>query len=50
MPQALASVGAQPGQMMVLAFRELADYASKIGQLNISPDLLRAIMAGQGDR
>jgi hypothetical protein len=30
---------------MALAFRELADNANKIGQLNVSPDLLREIMA-----
>ena len=42
--QALASVGMQPGQMMALAFRDLAENAAKIGQLNVSPDLLREIM------
>jgi hypothetical protein len=42
--QALASVGMQPGQLMALAFRELAGNAGKIGQLNVSPDLLREIM------
>src|SRR5262249_2451815 len=42
--QALASVGMAPGQLLALAFRELADNASKIGQLNVSPDLLREIM------
>jgi len=42
--QALTSAGMQPGQLMALAFRELADNASKIGQLNVSPDLLREIM------
>ena len=47
--QALASVGMKPGQLMALAFRELADNANKIGQLNVSPDLLREIMgAGAG--
>jgi SPFH domain / Band 7 family len=45
--QALASVGMQPGQLLALAFRELADNAGKIGQLNLSPDLLREIMATQ---
>jgi hypothetical protein len=45
--QALASVGMQPGQLMALAFRELADNASKIGQLNMSPDLLREIMGAR---
>ena len=42
--QALASVGMQPGQLLALAFRDLADNAAKIGQLNVSPDLLREIM------
>jgi hypothetical protein len=41
--QALASVGMQPGQLMALAFRELAGNAGKIGQLDVSPDLLREI-------
>jgi len=45
--QALASVGMQPGQLLALAFRDLADNAGKIGQLNLSPDLLREIMAVQ---
>src|SRR5215470_4980625 len=45
--QALASVGMQPSQLMALAFRELADNASKIGQLNVSPDLLREIMGAK---
>jgi hypothetical protein len=45
--QALASVGMQPAQLMALAFRELADNSAKIGQLNISPDLLREVMATQ---
>jgi hypothetical protein len=42
--QALASVGMQPAQLLALAFRDLADNATKIGQLNVSPDLLREIM------
>ena len=46
--QALASVGMQPGQLMALAFRDLADNAGKIGQLNLSPDLLREIMSAEG--
>ncbi|MBB4237881.1 SPFH domain-containing protein [Rhizobium esperanzae] len=45
--QALASVGMQPGQLMALAFRDLADNATKIGQLNVSPDLLREILQPQ---
>ena len=46
--QALASVGMDPGQLLALAFRDLADNAAKIGQLNVSPDLLREIMGKQG--
>lgn len=42
--QALASVGMNPQQLMALAFRDLADNAGKIGQLNMSPDLLREMM------
>ena len=42
--QALASVGMQPGKLMALAFQGLAENADKIGNLNITPDLLREIM------
>jgi len=48
--EALASVGMNPGQMMALAFRDLAGSAEKIGQLNITPDLLRAIMQRETGR
>jgi hypothetical protein len=43
--QALATVGMEPNQLVALAFRELAESADKIGQLNVSPDLLRELMA-----
>lgn len=43
--QALASVGMDPSRLVAQAFRELAENAEKIGQLNISPDLLRELMA-----
>jgi len=42
--QALATAGMDPAQLMALAFRDLADNAAKIGQLNVTPDLLREIM------
>jgi regulator of protease activity HflC (stomatin/prohibitin superfamily) len=42
--QALASTGMKPEQMIAFAFQELAGKAEKIGQLNISPDLLRELM------
>ena len=43
--QALASTGMKPEQLIALAFQELAGKADKIGQLNISPDLLRELLA-----
>jgi hypothetical protein len=42
--QALASVGMKPEQLIAVAFQELAGKAEKIGQLNISPDLLRELL------
>ena len=43
--QALASVGMQPDQLMALAFQGLAERADKIGELNISPELLRELLS-----
>jgi len=43
--QALTSVGMEPGQLVALAFKELAESSDKIGQLNLSPDLLRELLA-----
>ena len=45
--QALASVGMKPDQLIAVAFQELAGRADRIGQLNISPDLLRELMSGK---
>jgi hypothetical protein len=42
--QALANVGMQPNKLMAIAFQQIADKAEKIGQLNITPDLLQQIM------
>jgi regulator of protease activity HflC (stomatin/prohibitin superfamily) len=42
--QALASAGMKPEQLIAFAFQELAGKADKIGQLNISPDLLRELI------
>ena len=42
--QSLANIGMQPGKLIAIAFQQLADKAEKIGQLNISPDLLQEIM------
>jgi len=43
--QALASTSMRPEQLIAFAFQELAGKADKIGQLNISPDLLRELMS-----
>jgi len=36
--------GADPRAMIALAFQEMADNAQKIGELNVSPDLLRTLI------
>lgn len=41
---ALANAGMNPEQLIAVAFQEIAGKADKIGQLNISPDLLRELM------
>lgn len=43
--QVLASTGMDSDQLVALAFKNLAEGANKIGQLNISPDLLRELIA-----
>jgi len=45
--QALATSGMKPEQLIAFAFQELASKAEKIGQLNISPDLLRELLTPQ---
>lgn len=42
--QALALVGMDPAQLIATAFKDLSENASKIGQLNITPDLLSQLM------
>lgn len=42
--QALTSGGMQPAQIIAMAFQDLAGSADKIGQLNISPDLLQELL------
>jgi hypothetical protein len=44
--QSLASIGMKPNQLIALAFQGLAENADKIGQLNITPDLLQEIIKG----
>jgi SPFH domain/Band 7 family protein len=42
--QALASSGMQPGQLIAQAFTGIAERAERIGQLNVSPDLLQTLL------
>ena len=44
--QSLTAVGMQPSKLIALAFQGLAENADKIGQLNISPELLTELMQG----
>lgn len=46
---AVSPGGADPRLMIALAFRELAENAGKIGELNVTPDLLRSLIgSGSG--
>lgn len=45
--QALASTSMKPEQLIAFAFQEMAGRADKIGQLNMTPDLLRELMGPQ---
>jgi regulator of protease activity HflC (stomatin/prohibitin superfamily) len=42
--QSLAGVGMKPEQLIAAAFQTIAEKADKIGQLNISPDLLKQLL------
>jgi hypothetical protein len=42
--QALAAAGMQPSQLIAQAFTGIAEKAEKIGQLNVSPDLLHTLL------
>ncbi|AWB43640.1 membrane protease subunit, stomatin/prohibitin [Paenibacillus sp. CAA11] len=46
--QAMANLGMKPDKLIAIAFQELAENAQKIGQLNITPDLLQGLMADGG--
>jgi hypothetical protein len=41
----LSPRGGDPKMMIALAFQEMASNAQKIGELNISPNLLRSLLA-----
>jgi hypothetical protein len=40
----MAANSGEPGQIMSFAFQQLAENASKIGELNISPELLHSLL------
>jgi hypothetical protein len=44
----LSGKGADPKAMIAMAFQEMAGNAQKIGELNISPDLLKSLIASTG--
>lgn len=45
--QALAAVGMQPGQLIAQAFGGIAERAERIGQLNMSPELLSSLLGAE---
>jgi hypothetical protein len=45
---AMSAAQSDPAAMIAVAFRELAENAQKIGELNVSPDLLRALVPAAG--
>ena len=44
----LGGTKAEPKTMVALAFQEMAENAQKIGELNVSPDLLRSLIGTAG--
>src|SRR5215469_8066606 len=44
----LGGKNADPKAMIALAFQEMADNAQKIGELNVSPDLLKSLISTAG--
>ncbi|MBP7601882.1 MAG: SPFH domain-containing protein [Thermoflexales bacterium] len=48
--QALVSTGMAPGQLIALAFKELAENAGKIGELNISSELLSELLSRKASK
>jgi hypothetical protein len=48
--QALAAPGADPGALIAMAFQGLAQRAERIGELNISPELLQSLTRQTGKR
>ena len=48
--QAIAATGMQPSQLIAQAFGGIAEKAERIGQLNVSPELLQTLAAASGGK
>ena len=48
--QAIAAIGMEPSQLIAQAFAGLAENAGKIGQLNVSSELLESLMKSKGEQ
>lgn len=48
--QSLTQIGMDSSKMVAMAFRELAENTEKIGQLNISPELLQSLLTATKTR
>ncbi|OBZ17485.1 MULTISPECIES: SPFH domain-containing protein [Bacillales] len=44
--QAMTNLGMEPSKLIAIAFQDIAEKAEKIGQLNITPDLLQGLLSG----
>jgi hypothetical protein len=44
----LSGKGADPKAMIAMAFQEMSENAQKIGELNVSPDLLKSLISTAG--
>ena len=44
----ISGAGADSAQLIAMAFQELAGNAGKIGELNITPDLLSGLIGNKG--
>lgn len=47
---AINGSGTDARSMIAMAFRDLAENAGRIGELNITPDLLNSLMSGRGEK
>jgi hypothetical protein len=48
--QTLANIEMNPAQLIACAFQNIADNAGKIGNLNITPELLKELLNGEASR